>query len=67
MSIRITAENITTKAFQQAIDRASAEKTELVVEPGAYVLGTVFLRDNLTVNLKKGAYILGTADFSEYS
>ena len=67
MSITITAENITTKAFQEAIDKAAAAKEELVVEPGVYVLGTIFLRSNLTMHLKKGASILGTADFSEYS
>jgi len=65
--ITITDKHITTAAFQKAIDEAAANQTELVVEPGAYVLGTIFLRDNLTMNLKKGAYILGSADFEEYS
>ncbi len=67
MELHVTPENITTEKFQEAVDCAAESGKELVVEPGAYVLGTIFLRDNLTMHLKKGAVLLGTADFSQYS
>lgn len=65
--MNITPENMTTKRFQEAVDSAAKSGTELTVEPGAYVLGTIFLRDNLKLNLKRGAYLFGTAEFDEYS
>lgn len=56
-----------TKELQELFDRAAKEGKEAVVPAGTYVCGTLFLRDNLTVRLEKGAMILGSRDFSDYS
>lgn len=56
-----------TKQLQKAIDTASQTAQELVVEKGVYVTGTLFLRSNLKMHLEKGAYIIGSQYFDDYS
>ena len=56
-----------TEKLQTAIDEASKMGEELVVSRGVYVVGTLFLRSNLKLKLEKGAVILGSGEFSDYS
>ena len=56
-----------TEKLQAAIDRAAELSEELVVKPGVYVVGTVFLRSNLKLKLEEGAVILGSEEFCDYS
>lgn len=56
-----------TKELQAAIDETSRQGEELVISRGVYVVGTLFLRSNLKLKLEKGAVILGSGEFSDYS
>lgn len=58
---------IKTKELQELFDTCAREGREAVIPAGTYVCGTLFLRDNLTVRLEKGAMILGSRDFEDYS
>ena len=53
--------------IQDLFDKAAAGGFEAVVPAGTYICGTLFLRNNLTVRLEKGAYIIGSMDFDDYS
>ncbi|MBO7171202.1 MAG: hypothetical protein J6W28_08515, partial [Clostridia bacterium] len=56
-----------TKELQALFDKAAKEGREAVVKAGTYVCGTLFLRNDLTIRLEKGAMILGSREFSDYS
>jgi hypothetical protein len=56
-----------TVAVQKAIDDATASGGGKVTVPaGTYLLGTIILKDNITLHLAEGATLLGTADLSQY-
>lgn len=59
--------SLCTSKLQNAIDSASSSGEELTIKKGIYICGTLFLRSNLTINLEKGAYILGSNDINDYS
>ncbi|MBQ9113538.1 MAG: hypothetical protein IJY05_01295 [Clostridia bacterium] len=54
------------EAVQKAIDECSKVGGTVFFPKGEYVLSTVFLRDNVTVELEEGAVILGSLDFYDY-
>ena len=54
-----------TKAFQAAIDEAG-ENGKVVVEPGQYLVGSIFLKSNMEFHLQKGAVLLGSKDRKDY-
>lgn len=55
-------------AIQQAIDAAhAAGGGEVLVPTGIYLSGTILLKDGVTLNLEKGATILGSKDLGDYS
>lgn len=56
-----------TNELQAAIDRAAELSEELIVKPGIYVVGTIFLRSNIKLRLEEGAVLLGSDDFDDYS
>ncbi len=56
-----------TKKLQHAINAAAGSGHELVIEKGIYVTGTLFLKSNLTIRLMKGAVLLGSEFFKDYS
>lgn len=56
-----------TELIQKAIDKAASSGEELIIEKGVYITGTLFLRSGLTMRLEKGAYILGSENFKDYS
>ena len=56
-----------TAAVQKAIDEVTASGGGKVTVPaGSYLLGTIILKDNVTLHLEEGATLLGTADLSQY-
>lgn len=57
----------TTQELQSAIDKAAASGAELIIPAGIYVCGTLFMRSGLTITLERGAYILGSERFEDYS
>lgn len=54
---------LNTKALQSAIDAcAESGGGEVLVSPGRYVTGTLFLRSHVELRLSRGAVILGSTD-----
>jgi len=57
-----------TEAINQAIEACSKAGGGTVFVPeGTFLTGTIFLKSNITLNLKKGAVILGTHDLDKYT
>lgn len=57
---------IETTFIQKAID-ACTQKGGIVVFPsGTYVSGTIYMKNNVTLHLQKGATILGSTDLADY-
>src|SRR5512133_2932686 len=56
-----------TKAIQRAIDScAAAGGGTVLVPPGSYVTGTLWLKSNITLNLDAGATLLGSDNKDEF-
>jgi polygalacturonase len=54
-------------AIQAAVDAVSAAGGgEVVLPPGAYVSGSLFLRDGVVLRLEEGASLLGSRDIRDY-
>jgi polygalacturonase len=54
-------------AIQKAIDAAAGDGGGKVTIPkGAYLAGTIVLKDNITLHLEDGAEIRGTTDLTQY-
>jgi len=59
--------SVNTAAIQAAVDACSAAGGGIVViPPGIYLTGTVFLKSNLTLRLESGAVLRGSPDLSDY-
>lgn len=57
-----------TKAVQKAVDECSASGGGIVrFEKGVYVLGTVFLKSNVTIEIPEGTKILGAESYYDYA
>ena len=60
-------ETLCTNAVQKAIEKCSAEGGGIVrFEGGRYVLSTVFLRSNVTIEIAENTTILGSLNFDDY-
>jgi polygalacturonase len=56
-----------TRAIQQTIDRcAKAGGGVVAFNPGVYLSGALFLRDNVELRLDAGVTLLGSQDFADY-
>jgi polygalacturonase len=56
-----------TRAIQRTLDACAAEGGGLVlIPPGQYVSGALFLRSNLELRLSAGAVLLGSERFQDY-
>ena len=56
-----------TSAIQAAIDRCHAGGGgRVILPPGRYLSGTVFLKDNVELHLAPGAILQGSPDRSDY-
>ena len=59
-------EKLETEYIQKSIDAASKTGGIVVFPAGQYVTGTIYLKNNVTLNLQKGATILGSQDLAHY-
>lgn len=59
---------LNTQALQQAIDAVSREGGGRLIfpAPGTYVTGTIFVKDNVTLEISAGATLLGSQQSSDY-
>lgn len=56
-----------TRAIQAAIDKAFENKGGIVEIPaGTYKIGSLFLKDNVNLNLQAGSTLLGSPDIKDY-
>ena len=61
-------ETLDTTAIQDAIDRCAAAGGGTVDFPaGRYLTGSLFIKDNVTLNLTKDALLLGSTNIEHYS
>ncbi len=57
------ASTLNTNALQSAIDAcAESGGGEVLVPPGSYITGTIFLRSHVELRLSRGAVIMGSTD-----
>jgi polygalacturonase len=59
-------QTLNSEAVQKAIDACSQTGGTVFFPKGEYVLATVFIKSNVTVELEEGAVILGSLDFYDY-
>jgi len=58
---------VNTKAINKAIETASSNGAgTVIVPPGTYMTGTIFLRSNLTLEIRPGAMLKAAPDHGEY-
>jgi polygalacturonase len=57
---------VNTKAIQKAIDECSKSSGTVVVPQGRFITGTLYLKNNVTLLLEKGATLLGSIDSADY-
>jgi len=55
-----------TAAIQRAIDAATVAGGTVVLPPGQYRTGTLWLKNNVTLRAEKGATILGSTARGDY-
>ncbi|MBC8403554.1 MAG: glycoside hydrolase [Candidatus Marinimicrobia bacterium] len=55
-----------TKAIQAAVDECSKKGGTVLLTPGTYLSGTIYMRSNVTLHISQGATLLGSADLSHY-
>lgn len=55
-----------TLILQKAIDQCAAMKGTLVVPPGEYLTGPLFMKSNVNIVLQRGATLLGSTDLGVY-
>ena len=56
-----------TEAFQKAIDYASTTNQTLYVPFGEYLLGTVELKSNLSIQFEDGTRLIGSKDIDDFA
>ena len=57
---------LNTKAIQAAIDAAAKDGGTVVLNPGTYLSGSVFVKTGVTLQLDKGVTILGSQRIEDY-
>jgi polygalacturonase len=58
---------LATKAIQAAIDACAKQGGGMVVlKPGVYVSGSIFIKSNVHLRIDKGVLILGSQNFNDY-
>ncbi len=57
---------LTTKEIQQAIDDAAKQAATVIVPPGTYLCGSLFLKKGMALELQKGAVLLGSTCLDDY-
>jgi hypothetical protein len=57
---------LNTKAVQAAIDAAGKTGGEVIVPPGTFLIGTIFMRSGVILTLQAGAILLGSPRIEDY-
>lgn len=57
---------LNTRALQAAIDATAVQGGELLLPPGTYLTGALFLKSGMTLRLARGATLLGSQDLADY-
>ena len=58
---------LATKAIQAAIDACAKQGGGIVIlKPGVYVSGSIFIKSNVHLRIDKGVLILGSQNFNDY-
>jgi hypothetical protein len=57
---------LNTKAIQAAIDAAAKEGGTVVLSPGTYLSGSIFVKTGVTLQVDKGVTILGSQRIEDY-
>ena len=55
-----------TAALQKAIDTTAVRKATLVLKPGTYLTGSLFLKSGMALRLDKGVKLVGAQDIKAY-
>jgi PelA/Pel-15E family pectate lyase len=55
-----------TAALQEAIDATAAQQATLVLKPGNYPTGSLFLKSGMALRLDKGVNLIGAQDIKAY-
>ena len=58
---------LNTAAIQRALDDCGKTGGTVLVPPGTWLTGSLFLRSNTELHLEKGAVLLGSPDLSDYN
>ncbi len=58
--------SVNTAAIQATIDRAAKSGGVVVVPPGTFLTGSLFLKSGVTLHLEAGAVLKGTVDSADY-
>ena len=56
-----------TAAVQRAIDACAEKGGRVVVPPGTYLIGSIWLKDGVELHLQEGATLLGSPDLADYN
>jgi len=59
-------ETLETKAIQKAVDACAKQGGAVLFPPGTYLTGTIYLKNNVTLRIEKGATILGSQRLEDY-
>ena len=56
-----------TAAIQRAIDACAVRGGKVIVPPGVFMTGTIYLKSNVEFHISKGATLLGSPDLKDYN
>jgi polygalacturonase len=57
---------INTKAIQRAFDTCSKTGGQVLIPPGVFLAGTLYLKNNVHINIERGGVLKGSAAFEDY-
>ncbi len=60
-------ESVNTASIQQAIDACAQTGGRVVVPPGVFVTGTLYLKDNIELHIMQGAVLRGSSNLADYN
>lgn len=64
--VKVDGTTINTVAIQNAIDECTKTGGTVIVPAGSFVTGTLYLKNNVTLHLEKGAFLLGSTNTDDY-
>lgn len=56
-----------TAAVQKALDACAGKNGRVVVPPGTYLVGSLYIGDDTELHLQEGAVLLGSPDLADYN